>query len=278
MAEEPKKQVKPQLPPEEGFDYKPGFLANTVGAFFGESAQNKVRPVNYGTTSTHQQLRLQTVKVWSDIQGKQVPAFEYLRETEPVEDTIVRDTVDAASEVGGKKLKRRFKWLDPEKMVREKAIGATTGLIPMAGKAIGKAGKTITGLDVTMMGDATIDGASRRANEAARAEYDRLAVHFKRNEVMSAVRGDNYQPNFLQGIEHVRKVTDGFQDFELKGQYGEGFIDRRAMDQSEAGDAYRNALWMGTQTDPNKAYKSAKSASLGKVTMNYDRKNSLPVA
>lgn len=275
--EEKKKQSQPQYP--EGGpdpDYKPGWIAQTVGGLFGESAMNKTRPaVGYGKTNTSD-LRLSTIKVWSDMQGQMVPAYEYLRETEFVDDSIVQDVVDGVEETGGKYARRRFKWLDPEKVAREKVIGATTGLIPVAGKMIGKAAKTVAGLDVTTMGDATIDSAKQRAHDAARAEYDRLAVHFKRNEVLAAVRGDNYQPNFLMGIEHVRKVTDGFQDFELKGQYGESFLDRPSMDQSPAGDVYRSAMWMGK--DPSKSYKSAKSASLTKAAMNYDKKNALPVA
>lgn len=275
--EEKKKQSQPQYP--EGGpdpDYKPGWIAQTIGGVFGDSAMNRTRPATgYGKTNTSD-LRLSTIKVWSDMQGQMVPAYEYLRETEFVDDSIVKDVVDGVEETGGKYARRRFKWLDPEKVAREKVIGATTGLIPVAGKMIGKAAKTVAGLDVTTMGDATIDGAKQRANDAARAEYDRLAVHFKRNEVLAAVRGENYQPNFLMGIEHVRKVTDGFQDFELKGQYGESFLDRPSMDQSPAGDVYRSAMWMGK--DPSKSYKSAKSASLTKAAMNYDKKNALPVA
>ena len=281
MAEEPKKQAQPQYP--EGStdpNYKPGWIAQTVGGLFGESAMNKTRPaVGYGKIKTND-LRLSTVKVWSDMQGQMVPAYEYLRETEFVDDSIVRDVVEGVEETGGKYARRRFKWLDPEKVVREKAIGATTGLIPMVGKAIGKAGKTVTGLDVTTMGDATIDGAKKRAHDTARAEYDRLAVHFKRNEVMAAVRGENYQPNFLQGIEHVRKVTDGFQDFELKSGYGESFIDRQSMDQSSAGDAYRDAMWMGkTKQEADKSYQTAKFGTLGKAAINYDTKKAVtPIA
>lgn len=275
--DEQKKQSQPQYP--EGGpdpDYKPGWIAQTIGGVFGDSAMNKTRPaVGYGKTNTSD-LRLSTIKVWSDMQGQMVPAYEYLRETEFVDDSIVQDVVDGVEETGGKYARRRFKWLDPEKVAREKVIGATTGLIPVAGKMIGKAAKTVTGLDVTTMGDATIDSAKQRAYDAARAEYDRLAVHFKRNEVLAAVRGDNYQPNFLMGIEHVRKVTDGFQDFELKGEYGESFLDRPSMDQSPAGEAYREAMWMGK--DPSKSYKSAKSASMTKAAMNYDKKNALPVA
>lgn len=275
--DEQKKQSQPQYP--EGGpdpDYKPGWIAQTVGGLFGDSAMNRTRPATgYGKTNTSD-LRLSTIKVWSDMQGQMVPAYEYLRETEFVDDSIVQDVVDGVEETGGKYARRRFKWLDPEKVAREKVIGATTGLIPVAGKMIGKAAKTVTGLDVTTMGDATIDSAKQRAHDAARAEYDRLAVHFKRNEVLAAVRGENYQPNFLMGIEHVRKVTDGFQDFELKGQYGESFLDRPSMDQSPAGDVYRSAMWMGK--DPSKSYKSAKSASLTKAAMNYDKKNALPVA
>lgn len=275
--DEQKKPAEPQYP--EGNpdpDYKPGWIAQTIGGVFGESAMNKTRPaVGYGKIHSND-LRLSSVKVWSDMQGKLVPAYEYLRETDFVDDSIVKDVVDGVEHQAEKYAKRRFKWLDPEKVVREKAIGATTGLVPVVGKAIGKFGKTVTGLDVTTMGDATIDGAKQRAHDAARAEYDRLAVHFKRNEVLAAVRGDNYQPNFLMGIEHVRKVTDGFQDFELKGQYGESFLDRPSMDQSPAGDAYRSAMWMGK--DPSKSYKSAKSASMTKAAMNYDKKNALPIA
>ena len=50
------------------------------------------------------------------------------------------------------------------------------------------------------------------------------------------------------------------------------------MDMSPAGEAYRTAMWMGTETDPKKAYKSAKSASMTKAAMNYDKKNALPIA
>lgn len=282
--DEQKKPVEPQYPeggPEP--DYKPGWIAKTLDAVtLGMADENKARPaVGYGKIHSND-LRLSSVKVWSDMQGKLVPAYEYLRETDFVDEHIARQIGSEAVDMEQKVLRKQMirKGLpgiaDPEAAAKDYVINATIGKVPLAGKILGRTASKLAGLDVTTMGDATIDGERRRAHDAARAEYDRLAVHFKRNEVLAAVRGENYQPNFLMGIEHVRKVTDGFQDFELKGQYGESFLDRPSMDQSPAGDAYRSAMWMGK--DPSKSYKSAKSASLTKAAMNYDRKNALPVA
>lgn len=286
MAEKLEKKG-PQYPEgAEPLDYKPGFLAKTIDTLtLGIVDQNSIRPaVGYGKVKT-QDLRLSTVKVWSDIQHKMVPAYEYLRETTPVEENIARQVADKAANTERKVLKNQLNRkglaggvLDPVSTGRDYVINATIGRVPLAGKVLGRAASKVAGLDVETMGDATIDGAARRAREAARMEYDQLAVHFKRNEVQAAVRGENYQPNFLMGIEHVRKVTDGFQDFTLKADMpGESLIDRRSLDTSPAGKAYQNALWMG-EKNPEKAYNSAKSASLGKVTMNYDKKNALPVA
>lgn len=284
--DEQKKPVEPQYP--EGGpdpDYKPGWIAKTLDTVtLGIVDKNSVRPaVGYGKINTAD-VRLSTVKVWSDIQRKMVPAYEYLRETSPVEEDIARQIGSEAVGMEQKVLRKQMarKGLpgiaDPQSTARDYVINATIGKVPVAGKILGRAASKLAGLDVTEMGDATVDGAKRRANDAARAGYDQLAVHFKRNEVLAAVRGENYQPNFLMGIEHVRKVTDGFQDFTLKSDMpGENLLDRRSMDMSEAGDAYRGALWMG-ESSPEKAYKSAKSASLGKAAMNYDKKNAIPVA
>jgi hypothetical protein len=157
-------------------------------------------------------------------------------------------------------------------MVREEAVKRSTGLIPLIGKALGKTVNTIVGLDVTTMGDATIDGHRRRASDAIRAEYDELAIRFKRDEVKAAVRGEAYQPNFLMGLTNIRKVTDGMQDFTPKRE-DSSFVYRPSFDTSQ-----EQPIGIPGQM-PFADEKKAKVSKMSKVTMNYDiRKEKTPIA
>jgi hypothetical protein len=120
------------------------------------------------------------------------------------------------------------------------------------------------------MGDATIDGARRRATAEERNRFDQLAIHWKRGEVQAAVHGRKYEPNFLMGLSNVRKVTDGMQDF-TRMREDSSLVDTKSLDESETGVAYRQALFMGDK-DPDKAYEKAKLGRLGKAAINYDSK------
>jgi len=218
----------------------------------------------------HRRARYETVPVWSDIQGKLVSAGEYLRETEPVEMEMIEQfaekAVDEASSYGKKKLKKAIGYDKPKEYVIKQTIGRAGAAGKFAGRAIGK----VVGLDVDTMGDATIDGARRRAYDDMRAEYDQLAIHWKRQEVQAAVNGRSYEPNFLMGIANVRRVTDGMQDFTPRRE-DSSFVYRPLFDTSQE------------QPDPlappSASEKKARVSKMSKVTMNYDpKKDTLPVA
>jgi hypothetical protein len=258
-----------QLTPED--QYKPGFLGKHVQTLTG---MNVPKPQFLRRKN---EQRYNSVKVWSDMQSKLVTAEEYLRETEPVEmdivDNVVDDSVNTASEVVGKQFSRKY----GESAARKEVLAVTVGQVPLVGKVLKKWAGNIAGVDVTEMGDATIEGRKARMTDEMRAGYDQLAVHFKRQEVQAAVNGRPYEPNFLMGIANLRKVTDGFQDFTRRSEDSR-LVDRQSLDTSDAGEAYQQALFMQDK-DPDKAYKKAAVGRVGKVTMNYDAKKSpTPIA
>jgi hypothetical protein len=282
------------LPPED--QYKPSFLEEQTGIRFAGS--NPFR--SQTQADIHARARYETIKVWSDYQGKLVSAGEYLRETEPVAERVLEKTVSEAVDVEQKVLRKQMVRkgglgiADPEAAARDYVINQTVGKVPLAGKLLGRAASKIAGLDVTTMGDATIDGTRRRASDAIRQEYDQLAIHWKRSEVQNAVHGRSYEPNFLMGIANVRRVTDGMQDFTARNT-DSTFVHRQSMDQSEAGDIYReppkpgSPLWMadgkggslggGSSAELDKEYKKRTNFGVGKVTMNYDAKKApTPIA
>jgi hypothetical protein len=252
------------LPPED--QYKPSFLEKETGIRFAGS--NPFR--SQAQADIGARARYETIKVWSDAQNKLVSAGEYLRETEPVEmemiESVVDGAVQAVNEVGGKQAGRKVGM----SRVRKYAIDKTVGQLPMVGKLLKKTAGNIASVDVTTMGDATIDGARRQASDAMRGEYDQLAIHWKRSEVQNAVHGRSYEPNFLMGLNNVRKVTDGMQDFTARRE-DSSFVYRPHFDTSQE------------QTDmtvPGPANeKKARVSKMSKVTMNYDAKKSMtPVA
>lgn len=252
------------LPAED--QYKPSFMQKLTGVYF--AGANPFR--SQANADIHARARYETIKVWSDGQGKMVSAGEYLRETEPIEMNTLEHTVENTVESVGiavdKKVSRNY----GESKVRDTVIKSTVARTPIVGKLLGKATGTVVGLDVTTMGDATIDGARQRATAEERNRFDQLAIHWKRGEVQAAVHGRPYEPNFLMGLSNVRKVTDGMQDFTKKRE-DTNLVDARTLDESAAGVAYQQALFMEDK-DPDKAYKKASSGRLGKVTINYDSK------
>ena len=260
------------LPPED--QYKPSFLEQQTGIRFpGSNPFRSQAQADIGARA-----RYETVRVWSDAQNRLVSAGEYLRETEPVEMEVLKQTVSKAVDTEQKVLRKQMvrKGLsgiaDPEAATRDYVINQTIGKVPIAGKLLGRAASRIVGLDVTTLGDATIDGARRRAQDAMRAEYDQLAVHWKRSEVQAAVHGRSYEPNFLMGIANVRKVTDGMQDFTQRRE-DSSFVYRPSFDTSQ-----EQPIGIPGQTPPANE-KKAKVSKMSKVTMNYDRNKEItPVA
>lgn len=251
------------LPAED--QYKPSFMKKLTGVNF--AGVNPFR--SQASADIHANVRYDTIKVWSDGQHKMVSAREYLQETEPVEmDTIdhtVKNAVESAGAVIDKNVSRKY----GESKVRGMVINSTIARTPVIGKLLGKAAGAVAGIDVTMMGDATIEGARNRDLAAERNRFDQLAIHWKRGEVQAAVHGRAYEPNFLMGLSNVRKVTDAMQDFTQAG--GNSLVDGKALDESEAGVAYREAMWMGNK-DAAKNYRNAISGKLGKAAINYDAK------
>lgn len=254
------------LPPED--QYKPSFLEKETGIRFpGSNPFRSQAQADIGARA-----RYETIKVWSDAQGKLVSAGEYLRETEPVEMDVIEQTVDgavqAASEVGGKQIGRKVGM----SRIRKYAIDQTVGKLPMIGKFLKKTVGNIASVDVTTMGDATIDGARRRASDDMRLEYDQMAIHWKRSEVQAAVHGRAYEPNFLMGLNNVRKVTDAIQDFTPRRE-DNSLVYRPNFDTSQ-----EQQVGIPGQTPPANE-KKAKVSKMSKVTMNYDaKKDYLPVA
>jgi hypothetical protein len=254
------------LPPED--QYKPSFLEKETGIRFPGS--NPFR--SQESRDVHARARYETIKVWSDAQNRLVSAGEYLRETEPVEMDVIEQTVDgavqAASEVGGKQVGRKAGM----SRVRKYAIDQTVGKLPGVGKFLKKTVGNIASVDVTTMGDATIDGARQRATDAMRAEYDQMAIHWKRSEVQAAVHGRAYEPNFLMGLANVRKVTDGMQDFSPMRE-DSSLVYRPNFDTSQ-----EQPIGIPGQM-PSANEKKARVSKMGKMTMNYDRKKEItPVA
>jgi hypothetical protein len=255
------------LPAED--QYKPSFLEKTTGIRFAGS--NPFR--SQANADIHARARYETIKVWSDSQHKMVSAGEYLRETEPVEmemvEQLAEKAIDEAAGYGKKKLKKAVGYDKPKEYVIKQTLGRAGTVGKFAGKAVSK----VVGLDVETMGDATIDGARRRASDAIRQEYDQMAIHWKRSEVQSAVHGRHYEPNFLMGIENVRKVTDGMQDFTPRRE-DSSFVYRPSFDTSQ---------FPAEQTDMNVPSpaneRKARVGKFTKVTMNYDiRKEKTPIA
>lgn len=279
-----KKPDRTQYPPEE-LDYRPNWAirsAEAVTATVLPGVKNTFYNP-FGFPGDWEKDRLHNgVKVWSDAQQKLVSAYEYLRETEPVERDVIGRMAEDAAEVAHKAAKKKIKALDPESMAKSKArevfIEAPLALVPKAGPALKGIAKTMLGMDVETMGDATITGANRRRREEVRNEYDQLAVHFKRQEVQAAVAGRPYEPNFLMGIEHVRRVTDGMQDF-TRRPYDEAYkIDRYAMDESEFGESYRSLPRTTTQKAADESYKTKKTqTSMGKAAVNWQNRRT-PIA
>jgi hypothetical protein len=237
--------------------YKPGFLARQVK----ELTDVDVYKPKFLRTKDEQ--RYHTTKVWSDIQGKLVSAAEYLRETEPVEmdfvDKVTAKAVDEAADYAKKKAKKAIGYDKPKDYV----IKQTFNRAGAAGKFVGKAVGKVVGLDADTMGDATIDGARRRAQDQVREEYDQLAIHWKRSEVQAAVNGRSYEPNFLMGLNNVRKVTDAMQDFTPRRE-DSSFVYRPLFDTSQEQP--------DPLTPPSANEKKAKVSKMSKVTMNYDAK------
>lgn len=265
------------LPAED--EYKPSFLEKTTGIRFPGLSPF----VSSDPGSLHRRMQYETVQVWSDMQGKLVSAGEYLRETEPVEMEVIEQVADAVAQDTSKVVKKNLGRKYGESAARKVFLDNTVKRTPVVGKILGKTIGELWGLDVTTMGDATIDGARYRAQKEIRQEYDQLAIHMKRQEVQAAVNGRPYEPNFLMGIANLRRITDGFQDFTPK--IGDStLVHKQSMDESEAGDVYRQpALWMNGAKPPSdldKQYKQ-RAANLGvtKMTRNYDpRKDTVPVA
>lgn len=252
------------LPAED--QYKPSFMQKLTGVNF--AGANPFR--SQANADIHARARYDSIKVWSDGQGKMVSAGEYLRETEPIEMDTLEHTVENTVQGVGKTVDKQVSRKYGESKGRNMVIKSTIARTPIVGKLLGKAMGGVAGVDVTTMGDATIDGARKRATDAERNRFDQLAIHWKRGEVQAAVHGRPYEPNFLMGLSNVRKVTDGMQDFTMMRE-DTNLVDPRTLDESEAGVAYREALWMGDK-DPGKAYNKASLGKLGKVTMNYDTK------
>lgn len=252
------------LPAED--QYKPSFLQKLTGVNF--AGINPFR--SQASRDITARMRYDSVQVWSDSQHKMVSAGEYLRETEPVEMDTLEHTVDTAVQSAGKVVDKQVSRKYGESKVRSVVVSNTVARTPIVGKLLGKVAGSVAGLDVTTMGDGTIDGARRRATEAERNRFDQLAIHWKRGEVQAAVHGRKYEPNFLMGLSNVRKVTDGMQDF-TRMREDSSLVDTRSLDESETGVAYRQALFMGDK-DPNKAYEKAKLGRLGKAAINYDSK------
>jgi hypothetical protein len=259
------------LPAED--EYKPGFLEKVTGIRFPG-----INPIDAlaDPGSRHRRARYDSVRVWSDFQNKMVSAGEYLRETEPVEMEVVERVVDGAvqgvKEVGGKKLGQKY----GESRVRKEIISHTVAKTPVIGKMLGRTSGTLLGMDVTEMGDATIDGARRRESERMRMEYDQLAIHWKRQEVQAAVNGRSYEPNFLMGIANVRRVTDGMQDFTPRRE--DSSLTYRPMFDTSQGNSGMFYDFSPQVSSPASESRP-KVGKMSKVTMNYDpRKDSLPVA
>jgi hypothetical protein len=268
----------PLLPEDQ---YKPSFLEEQTGIRFAGS--NPFR--SQAQADIHARARYEGIKVWSDAQNKLVSAGEYLRETEPVAEKVLERTVSKAVDAEQKVLRKQMvrKGLsgvaDPEAAARDYVIDKTVAKVPIAGKLLGRAASKIAGLDVTTMGDATIDGARRRASDAIRQEYDQLAIHWKRSEVQNAVHGRPYEPNFLMGLNNVRKVTDGMQDFTARRE-DNSLVYRPHFDMSQG----NSGLYFDTSPKvPGQANLSweekPKVSKMSKVTMNYDAKKDMtPIA
>lgn len=272
MAEEPRRITQrtgytKETGPEPDPNYQPGFLAGTLKDMTGISLVPTVGPMKPS------EKRMMSLRVWSDSQQKMVSAMEYLRETDHIETMVAHDIADTAAKGELKMLKRRVPWADPVARSRDIAINATIGKIPVAGKVLGAFTSKVAGVDVTPMGDATAEGNERKKYDEARAEYDKLAIHFKRKEVQSAVRGEKYEPNFLMNIDHVRKVTDGFQDF--SEFYGRD--DSLAfMDKSENAGPNSEAMWMRKKTG-DKSFTGRMAGGPVGAAVNYEKKQ-LPLA
>jgi hypothetical protein len=236
--------------------YVPGFMSGGV--------LGKVNEQRYHTT-----------KVWSDNQQRMVTAAEYLRETEPVEHEFVgkyvEDAVDSATKAGPvKRLKDKY---DPRSVAKRYVLENTIEQIPKVGRALSRGISLMGTFDPIEMGDATIEGHRQRKKAEMDAEYNINAIHFKRAEVMAAVRGDKYEPNFLMGIHNVRRVTDGFQNFNPRSDEsrtpGQELVWRPDLDQSA------EKTEMNMERDDSKAavlkqrYEQ-KKAAMGKA-YNYNR-------
>ena len=234
--------------------YKPNFLDSGLGALFG----GQYRTISAISPNS----RLESVMVWSDVQNKEVPAFEYLRETEPHEVDVVEAATEGTKEVVGKKVSQKY----GESAVRREVIKHTVAKVPVAGKLLGKAVGNLAGIDVITMGDATIEGHQRREREGVRAEYDDLAIAFKRDAVKAAVAGKDYQPEFLKPLEQIRQITDYVQDF-MPRKEDSSFLSRLSMDRSERAEGLRTGAFKN-ESD----YIKENGKGMGKAAINYEKK------
>lgn len=174
--------------------------------------------------------------VWDDDKHDFVTAEEYLRSTAPADDShLIEDSAQTAGKAVGKRLSRKYGTSALRNYVIEKTVTPIAG--KMAGKVVGAIATTASDLTAPLNAP-TLDVVRNRRIEDVENEANEFAKGFKRQAVLDAVQGVEYEPLFLGPLKDgARRYTDSMLDWSPQGRDLRLF-DRRGLDQSAGQPGY----------------------------------------